>query len=363
MTMTKKSKKRLCILIAAAVVIGAAVTAAVLLLRPQPQGPHLVQAYEEKDNPMFIVVDGLEREEFTAPLAFYGLELPEGWEQDVNAEQTANRFSFEYRDIYRNQITGLSVTLFQEPALNNRQITVEGDFQMIPFGKLKVVCYRAPVSEEARFSSSQSGAYWIYEDTLFTLTCQEDLEFDQIMELVGLVNYDTQREPIYSPLRFVCVPGTSQYSVEGNPRMPEEIRWNYFTETPEGYTPVSYTDNSNATSTGLFFFGISAHCIYENDRGDTLTLTNWTFANSLFNISSLEEVNDPEAVEEVTVGGREGLIHINDQVAEMAWLVSDDCYLTITCTAPLSGNLPTREQLLDLASTVSQDAPPPVVEE
>ena len=110
MTFTKKKKKVLFISIpSAVVVIAAAVTAAVLLLRPQPQGPHLVQAYEDQNNPMFVVVDGKEREDFVPPLPFYGMELPESWNCVEDAATVSNRFSSYYQDIYDND-EGMTIT-------------------------------------------------------------------------------------------------------------------------------------------------------------------------------------------------------------------------------------------------------------
>ena len=95
---------------------------------------------------------------------------------------------------------------------------------------------------------------------------------------------------------------------------------------------------------------------------DSIVLENCTFPNGLTNAMSLDELNDPDAIEEVTVNGKDGIIHINEEEARIVWLVNDYCYVSITSTAPVTGNLLTRQELLDLAATVSQDAPPPVVE-
>ena len=147
MPLTKRRKKILLIAIpAAVVVIAAGVIAAVLLLRPQPQGPHLVQAYEDESNPMFILVDGYEDEDFHSPLPFYGLQVPQGWTHSLNAEETANSFSSRYRDYYITE-DGTEVTFTQDYALNNQQLTALGTFQMVPFGDLEVVCYQSETDE------------------------------------------------------------------------------------------------------------------------------------------------------------------------------------------------------------------------
>ncbi len=364
MTMTKGKKRVLLIGIPAAVVVIAAAVVVAAMLQSRRAGPHLVQAYEEKSNPLFVVVDGIEREEFTVPLAFYGWGLPDGWEQVTNAEEKANPFSETYEDHYFNPETGVSITLFQEPAFNNYQVVAEGEFQMIPFGDIEVVCFRNP--EGTEITTAPSGAYWIYENTLFTLSCDTVLEYDQIMELVGRMDYSVQREPVYSPLRFSCVPGTSDYEVIGNPEVPEDAKWSYFSQTPEGFTPISCAVNYQDTTAGSFSTG--SVCSYENENGVTLTLTNWTVPNNLMNFQipnslengfSLEELNDPDTVEELTVQGKEGLFYYKGRFAKLIWMVNDYCYLTITCYAPTPEALMTRQELLDLASTVSREAAPP----
>ena len=353
MTLTKKRKKILFISIpSAVVVIAAAVTAAVLLLRPQPQGPHLAQAYEDQNNPMFVVVDGKEREDFVPPLPLYGLELPESWNCDEDAATVSNRFSSYYQDIYRDD-EGMTITFTQDFAYNYRQVMVPGMLQKVRFQDMDVICFQSDVDQEGK-TAPNSGAVWIYGDTLFSLTCDRALETDSIMELVGLVQYDTQREPIYSPFYFKCTSGRNGYVVEGNPEIPEDLKWYYFTQPPEGYDVIHYAD-SNDIQLSYGLTGLSEQCDYENANGDTIILANWTYRNSVLHIS-WEELTDPEAVEEVVIQGRDGLIHINDEISEIVWFVSDSCYISICCTAPM-----TRQELLDLAATVSQDAEPPVV--
>ena len=367
MTFAKKKKKLLLIFIPVTVVmISAAVVMAVLLLRPQPQGPHLVQAYEDESNPMFILVDGYEDTDFTPPLPLYDFKMPQGWTHGRDAAESANQYSYRHEDFYVAE-DGTEVTFTQDYALNNQQLTALGTFQMVPFGDLEVVCYQSE-TDEFGGSDPNSGAFWIYGESLLKLTCNRVLDTDEMMELVGLVDYETQREPIYSPLYFKCLPGTSAYSVEGNPQLPEEIQWFYFTQSPEGYTLTDqYSDNIEEIVNFYMYFGPAATCRYEKDNQDSvlhdsIVLENCTFPNGLTNAMSLDELNDPDAIEEVTVNGKDGIIHINEEEARIVWLVNDYCYVSITSTAPVTGNLLTRQELLDLAATVSQDAPPPVVE-
>ena len=360
MTFAKKKKKLLLIFIPVTVVmISAAVVMAVLLLRPQPQGPHLVQAYEDESNPMFILVDGYEDEDFHSPLPFYGLQVPQGWTHSLNAEETANSFSSRYRDYYITE-DGTEVTFTQDYALNNQQLTALGTFQMVPFGDLEVVCYQSE-TDEFGGSDPNSGAFWIYGESLLKLTCNRVLDTDEMMELVGLVDYETQREPIYSPLRVVTRSNYTKYTMEGNPQVPEDPDWYFFTQTPEGYH-LTYVHVDEETSGRYMESGRSAICTYENEQGDQIQLENLTYANALFMDNAIGGLDETDCKEEITVNGVQGYIHTGKYNSEIAWLVNDYCYVVIRCTAPLSGNLPTREGLLDLAATVSQDAPPPVVE-
>ena len=141
MTFAKKKKKLLLIFIPVTVVmISAAVVMAVLLLRPQPQGPHLVQAYEDESNPMFILVDGYEDTDFTPPLPLYDFKMPQGWTHGRDAAESANQYSYRHEDFYVAE-DGTEVTFTQDYALNNQQLTALGTFQMVSFGDLEVVCY------------------------------------------------------------------------------------------------------------------------------------------------------------------------------------------------------------------------------
>ena len=210
-------------------------------------------------------------------------------------------------------------------------------------------------------SDPNSGAFWIYGESLLKLTCNRVLDTDEMMELVGLVDYETQREPIYSPLHVVTRSNYTKYTMEGNPQVPEDPDWYFFTQTPEGYH-LTYVHVDEETSGRYMESGRSAICTYENEQGDQIQLENLTYANALFMDNAIGGLDETDCKEEITVNGVQGYIHTGKYNSEIAWLVNDYCYVVIRCTAPLSGNLPTREGLLDLAATVSQDAPPPVVE-
>ena len=360
MTLTKKRKKILLISIPAAlVVIAAGVIAAVLLLRPQPQGPHLVQAYEDQSNPMFILVDGYEDEDFRSPLPFYDFKMPQGWTHGRNAEETADSFSCYYVDFYVTE-DGMEVTFTQDYAFNNKQLTALGTFQMVPFGDLEVVCYQSE-TDEFGDAEPNSGAFWVYGESILELTCNRMLDTDEMMELVGLVDYETPREPIYSPLHVVTRSNYSKYYVEGNPQVPENPDWSFFTQTPEGFHLVDVSVDEE--DTGRYMeLGRAASCTYENEQGDQIQLKNQTYANGLFQDNAYGGLDETDCKEEITVNGVQGYIHTGKYNSEIAWLVNDYCYVVIRCTAPYTGNLPTREELLDLAATVSQDVPPPEVE-
>ena len=360
MTLTKKQKKILFIAIpAAVVVIAAAVTAAVLLLRSRPQGPHLMQAYEDQSNPMFILVDGYEEEDFHSPLPFYGLKIPQGWSHGRNAEETADSFSYYYVDSYVTE-DGIEVTFTQDYAFNNQQLTALGEFQTVNFGDLEVVCYQSE-TDEFGDAEPNSGAFWIYGESILRLTCNQMLDTDEMMELVGLVDYETPREPIYSLLRIVSRSNFTKYYVEGNPMVPEDPDWSFFTQSPEGYH-LTYVGVDEEASGTYAQPGRAAICTYENEQGDQIELKNQTYANALFQDNAINGRDETDCKEEITVNGVQGYIHTGKYNSEIAWLVNDYCYVVIRCTAPLSGNLPTREELLNLAATVSQDAEPPAVE-
>ena len=354
MTMAKKKKRVLLIgILAAVVVIAAVVVVAAAVFTSSPAGPRFQQSVYTEGDLQYIIVNGVLEEETTPPLVNYGFTPPEGWTLVEDSTQTANRFSTHYQDVYQNQ-AGESLTFSQGYAIDSQLIYIQGEFQEVQFGDFTIL-FSCGEEEQLDGTKPKSEATWIYQNSLLTVTCQQELDVNQMLDLVNRVQYDTLREPEYTSLSFwhgqtvTDENGVTylnedyyEYVVEGNPDVPAVPDWFYFTRTPEGYELESFWQGER-----------DIFVSYVNAQGEQILLTCETQTGLQTLDLDFQELSDPTAVEETTFDGKACLIHINENVSEMVWL-EDYCYISISSTSPL-----TRQELLDLASTVSREAAPP----
>ena len=242
----KKLKKTLLFLIPVAVVVIAAAVVVAAVFTSSPTGPRFQQSVYTEGDLQYIIVNGVTEEETTPPLVNYGFTPPEGWTLVEDSTQTANRFSTHYQDVYQNQ-AGESLTFSQGYAIDSQLINIQGEFQEVQFGDFTIL-FSCGEEEQLDGTKPKSEATWIYQNSLLTVTCQQELDVNQMLDLVNRVQYDTLREPEYTSLSFwhgqtvTDENGVTylnedyyEYVVEGNPDVPAVPDWFYFTQTPEGY--------------------------------------------------------------------------------------------------------------------------------
>lgn len=343
MSLSKQKKRLICILVPAGAA-AAAIIVAVLVMLWQPKTPRLVPS---NTNPaQYVVADSYEREQAPTPLPFYSFDPPSGWTQTQNAGDTANRSSTSYLDVYQNE-AGETLTFSQSAAGNGAMVSGVGECQAATYGGVEMILYR---SQDGRPGSGQpeSGAFWIYGQTLLQLSCQQYLETEEMLELVRRVCYDPPRQPDYTPLSFELVreegDGGDYYSyyVRGNPALPDPLLWFDFDTPPAGFAKSEVQTESSLDT--------QYYSTYSNPQGMSIMV----FCDAAPNLGLFTDTKPPQ-VQQVEVDGKPGLVHLSaeNQGYEIVWL-EDYCYVCVSATFPM-----TTEELLALASAVRQNGWPP----
>ncbi len=355
--MTKTRKKKLLIfLIPAAVVVIAAVVVTVMLLnRPQPPQRYLqdISAYDNSSEPVFVVQGGLEEAPVPLPQYHVAETAPEGYTQVSFSAQTANRFSYEYQDVYFTP-AGDVVYLLQQPAGQNMEVGFPAQTQRAEFAGMEIIY---AVGEDS------STAAWIWEDTLFTLNAHLPLNLEEMLAFVNLVDYSSAGAPQARPLEFieggVLQFGNTLYSlywtVGGNPQLPQTLDYYSFTQAPEGYTETVSITSDILPADLLAQQGIDAGdgsdwCqAYESENG-TVTLTNGVVDDysAVFGSVPYTSMDNPVEIEEVTVNGMEGRLYCGAELSELV-LLGDYLYIDLTYEGSIS-----REDFLQLAELVGK---------
>ena len=351
MTMTRKKKLLIFLIPAAVAVIAAVVVTVILLNRPQPPQRYLldISAYNNASGPVFVVQGGLE--EWPVPLPQYRVAetAPEGYTQVSFSSQTANRFSYEYQDVYFTP-AGSGVYLRQQPAGQNMEVGFPAQTQRAEFAGMEIIY---GVGEDS------STAAWICGDTLFTLDANQPLNLEEMLAFVNLVDYSSAGAPQARPLEFI-EGGVQQFGnyfysqswmVGGNPQLPQTLDYYSFAQIPEGYTETAAVTSYVLPADQLAQQGIGAApdwCqAYESENG-TVTLTNGVVDEYPVIFSSVPYINDPVEIEEVTVNGMEGRLYCGASFSELV-LLGDYLYIDLTYEGRIS-----REDFLQLAELVGK---------
>lgn len=357
--MTLKTKRILLITIPAAVLIAAALLLWLWLGRgTQAEQPFEIWRDQNTGeiNRCFLR-EGAERDaaDEELPLPLYGLALESQWEQTENAAEQANRLSDFYLDRYTKE-TGEVLEFTQEPAVQGAEVTAD---QEVMFGQTQVIYYQQDWSgEDGSYSRYETGAAWVYGGSLLKLTHvgSAPLELNQMLELVGRADYQTYREPVYSPLglqrgysREVWLSETA-LSIEsepacsiGNPQIPEDPSFPQLNQLPEGFVEMpSYSSSGSRTFAQGYYHP-------DNNRRQIL-FHGWLGSNryrsdgtpgGFYLLSNYED-----SLQETTVNGNPAFFYIDEEESCIGWV---DGY----CTLELDLNFPvTQEELIALAESV-----------
>ena len=357
MTVTRKKKKLLCILIPAAVVVIAAIVVVVVILQNSQPKRYLqdISQYDSTTQPVMVVEGGLE--ESLMPLPWYSVsdQVPEGYVHVEQSAQTANRFSFEYRDTYYAQ-DGSQVILYQQTAGQHVQVMFPAQIQRAEFAGMEV---------HYAIGQTQSTAAWLCGDTLFTLSSQgRALNLEEMMAFANLVDYSQVAEPEIRPFEFI--PGdamqfgntfyTLPWKVGGNPELPDKLEYYTFTQIPEGYTETAVVTNYSMMSPYLEDAGIDTGAssdwaqAYTNSQGGTVTLVNRTLGDDqqIFTYVPGAGYNQELELQEVTVNGMEGRLYSGSGYTELV-LLGDYLFVDLVYEGTIS-----QEDFLALAELIGK---------
>ncbi len=371
MTLTKKRKKILLIAIPAVVVIAAVAVILFLLLQPKEEEGMRLEILDPQDGTAVVVAvqDGIEDvNDIALPLDFYRFNPPEGYVQQQNAEDNANRLSTSYTDIFVKEGANLgeetTITFTQRIALEQSSLSIGNYFrQEVEFGDLKVIYFRS--GDDGSTSVPVSGAYWLYGNSLLELRCTERLQQDEVLELVHRVDYSGDRTPNYTPLQLqrggVVVTETGAYTSHtiqnfssfGNPQLPAPIVPYDFETPPEGFSAYTALESDTTEWVNDVPEELQAASVivrYRNQQGDRLILTNLPGPGSLFAAARLDMQDEQEVAQvlDVTVNGNPGFFYADYDTSYLAW-ISD--YLTLEMT--YEGQI-TQEEMLALAESLVQ---------
>ena len=307
------------------------------LSEPEPvQEMYLQDVSQEEGQPVFVVVNGPGQRVFS-PLARYPVTPPEGYTQTTDSARTANEESERYTDCFLGR--GKKVVLRQQAVANQDRVILPAAPQRVQFGELELLCYSG---------DTQSGAVWLFGDSLLRLEVTGRMEQEELLEWVSRVDLNNPAYPAFSSLTFL--PGycreiqgetgllrdSSGWQVAGNPEPDPENRLFRFPETPEGFTPQEGEHLSRWT--------------YQNRQGDRLSLTNrwirgYTHCN-IFNKIPEQDYANPALVRAVTVNGREGRLYCTGDYGELV-LLGDD----VAAQLIYEGEI-TPEEMLELGETL-----------
>ena len=356
MAMTKRKKKILLICIPVVVVIAAIIAAVVLLL---PGGPQRylqdISAYDNSAQPVMVVKGGLEQALVPLPKYSVSEEVPPEYTRVENADQIANRFSYEYQDVYCTS-AGDQVILRQQTAGENVPVIFPSEIQRAVFAGMEV--YYA-------IGDRSFTAAWICGDTLFSLESQSiALSLEEMLEFVNLVDYSSPSEPEIRPLEFVegsveqyeNSTGKQIWRIGGNPQLPETLEYYTFTQTPEGYTETQASSYFGMPERTLTEAGIEIGTsedwmeAYRSPFGGVVTLVNRTIGDDgqIFYDVPGSSNNEALEVEEVTVNGMEGRLYAGPSYYELV-LLGDYLYVDLTYRGSIA-----QEDFLALAELIGK---------
>lgn len=250
------------------------------------------------------------------PLPIYSFTPGPEWTQTQNAQDTANRLSWEYQDEYQNP-QGDTLTFSQEMAVQGEYLPAQ---RMELVGDTHLFFYQGPSDIWAEDTVTR--IFWIYGGSLLTITRSGPVSDSEMLGLFEQVDVHALRQPVYTPLTIQ--PEESQetawdgsvttyryYRVQGNPEIPQDFSFCGFPQPPTGYTledsqwvQPMYNDINHLTR------------IYRCYPDRMITYDCWVGTKG---IDSLLWVPAGEEVQQVTVQGNPGLIYCASGHWEMVW--------------------------------------------
>ena len=394
MTISKKRKRILCIAIPAAVIV---IAAGVVLWLVLGQGKSY-QPFEIWRNPdsnaiVYCAVKG-EVDSQTAseqPPPFYTFTPSSDWTMTQSATEPSEYGYYDNTDCYQSP-DGATTLSFTQSFATSQILAANTDSQPqfpsynsyldpaylseVWFGNTQVIYYQEPYTdivfeneERMEVDSTNTGVYWVHDQSLLHLSCDQAVELNQMLEWMTQVDYTNLRqrvEPEEEPIRPLelergsvqvtemedgrTMSSVEYYRSEGNPEIPDNPVMPTFPQAPEGWTLVGKEDD-------LPILHLEK---YVDDQGEILALDCTTGAGELFQNDAgttklylpfsgmgWAELEDQSSVQDATVNGNPAFVHINQDVSEIAW-IDGYCTLQLRCTKPLS-----EEELIALAEQVS----------
>ena len=345
MTITKKKKRILLSVVFLVALI--AVVIGLLVFYPSQEKEDGITFLKEapenstgKINYPYVISNGVFDNEIEYPLPFYEFIPPEGYEQYENAEVYANRFSVVYSDSYSGMRNGLEETLTfgQDVARDGFQINNYTNFepQIIEFGDFTVLYC---------ITDRSTRVYWFYGQSILTLISSQARDPNEMLELINRVDYEANRQPIYSPLQL-SRGGSAQGGVvaeffesSGNPEIPQTMLPYQFPQIPEGFEEISFSQGVDAFT-----------YVYANEQGDHITLKEQAGKGQVFNFDQIQ-LQSPEImaqVLDVTVNGNPGYFYQTSVETRLAWTAE---YYTMEMI--YKGDI-TQEEMIALAESLVQ---------
>ncbi len=309
MAKTKRSNSKWWAVLLGIVAVAAMGVTLWLVLSPKQEAATM-ELVEEQDpalapgNTSYLIAGGLDRSaSLPTPMPYYGFSMPEGYTHTSNGEESANRLSESYTDLYRSPEGG-SLILYQQPAYYDWNRSGTGTFREMQFGDTKVVC---------RMEQTSSSAYWIHDNTVLELTADWAMDENQLLELVSRMDYHANRQPIYSDLAFQQEDGT--YSLTGNPQLPDQLGYYDFPQPPQGFS--AFLSNEESSNGSYRYFSTSS-----TSDGDTDLLEVHTYSSGDKLFAQMENREPPSSdnVRQVTVNGKDGLFYQSGNYTEVVWL-------------------------------------------
>lgn len=394
MTISKKRKRILCIAIPAAVIV---IAAGVVLWLVLGQGKSY-QPFEIWRNPdsnaiVYCAVKG-EVDSQTAseqPPPLYTFTPSSDWTMTQSATEPSEYGYYDNTDYY--QFPDGATLSFTQSFATSQILAANTDSQPqfpsynsyldpaylseVWFGDTQVIYYQEPYTdivfeneERIEVDSTNTGVYWVHDQSLLHLSCDQAVELNQMLEWMTQVDYTNLRqrvEPEEEPIRPLelergsvqvtemedgrTMSSVEYYRSEGNPEIPDNPVMPTFPQAPEGWT-LQGTDQNYLNTT------IEK---YTDQQGEVLALVCTTGPTTLFqnetgtiklylpftNGMSWSELEDPSSILDAEVNGNPAFVHINQDVSEIAW-IDGYCTLQLRCTKPLS-----EAELIALAEQVS----------
>lgn len=357
MVLTSKTKRLLCIFIPVGIAAVAAVVLAVLALGGGFQSkPFDIQRNQEGTITACTLKNGASPLSPPAgALDCYSFTPPEEWSQIQDAMDTADQSSQSYQDVYQNQ-SGATLTFSQQIAWEDFTVASIGETREVEFGDLQVIYCR----EGGATESAATSVYWVHGDSLLSLSCTQDMEINQMLDLIHRVDYTALRVPELSQLSLrpggvtVSQNGNAvsrqitYYRTVGNPEIPAGLSPYSFAQTPDGFRKLEDVDLPQGGA------------LYVNDDWQILYLE-WTPGADEFFDSEisyrqytipavggnyLEE--NPDQVQQIDLDGKPGYLILDQGASQLGWI--DGC-----CTLQLRTNRTmTQEEMFALARTVAQ---------